>query len=335
MVSNFEALKKRSKTKTVKSLVDELNKTLPGNKSSKYEDERCWKPTRDKSGNGLAVVRFLPVSAKDGDKDVPWVRYWDHGFRGPGGWYIEKCRTSLNEQDPACEENSKLWNSGNDALKAIVSVGSGRENPARKRRCHYVTNVLVVSDPGSDKDADGVSLTEGKVFLYEFGMKIFGKITEKIVPDVESEEAEDIFDFWTGRDFKIKIKKVAGFPNYDSSEFLSAAPISVVDENGKRKNLTEAQIKKIWEDEQYSLSELVSPDKFKTTAELQARLDKVLGNSSDDVARSIEDTVSEVTETADDDPDEVEEAEDVEIETADSDVEDDLQGLIDEIDDEE
>ena len=218
--------------------------------SNSYADDRFWKPTRDKAGNGYAVVRFLP--AKEGE-DLPWVRYWDHGFKGPSGlWYIENSLTSIGQPDPVSESNGLLWNSGRDEDKALA-----RE---RKRRLHYVSNVLVVSDPDNPQN-------EGKVFLYKFGKKIFDKIMDVMQPQFADEDPVNPYDFWEGADFKIKIRKVEGWVNYDKSEFSS--PASLFD--GDEARLTEVY------DKLYSLQDFLKPENYKTYDELSMKLNKVLG----------------------------------------------------------
>ena len=238
------------------SSIDKLVKAAEAVSSAKpettnsYADDRFWKPTRDKAGNGYAVVRFLP--AKDGE-DLPWVRYWDHGFKGPTGlWYIENSLTSIGQQDPVSEHNSVLWNSGRDEDKAIA-----RE---RKRRLHYVSNVLVISDPSNPQN-------EGKVFLYKFGKKIFDKIMDVMQPQFADENPVNPYDFWEGADFKIKIRKVEGWVNYDKSEFSS--PSSLYD--GDESRLTEVY------DKLYSLQDFLEPSNYKTYDELSMKLNKVLG----------------------------------------------------------
>ena len=184
--ANLKSSRGSSFDKLVKAAEAVSTKT----ESSSYGDDRLWKPTRDKAGNGYAVIRFLP--AQEGE-DLPWVRYWDHGFKGPTGlWYIENSLTSIGQEDPVSEMNSVLWNSGRDEDKTIA-----RE---RKRRLHYVSNVLVISDPSNPEN-------EGKVFLYKFGKKIFDKIMESMQPAFEDEEPINPYDFWEGADFKIKIRK--------------------------------------------------------------------------------------------------------------------------------
>jgi len=218
--------------------------------SNSYDDDRFWKPTRDKAGNGYAVIRFLPQ--REGE-DLPWVRYWDHGFKGPTGlWYIENSLTSINQPDPVSEHNSILWNSGRDEDKAIA-----RE---QKRRLHYVSNVLVISDPDNPQN-------EGKVFLYKFGKKIFDKIMDVMQPQFADEEPVNPYDFWEGADFKIKIRKVEGWVNYDKSEFSS--PSSLFD--GDETRLTEVY------GQLYALQDFVDPKNYKTYDELKAKLNRVLG----------------------------------------------------------
>ena len=215
-----------------------------------YDDDRFWKPTRDKAGNGYAVVRFLP--AKEGE-DLPWVRYWDHGFKGPTGlWYIENSLTSIGQDDPVSESNSVLWNSGRDEDKALA-----RE---RKRRLHYISNVLVVSDPENPQN-------EGKVFLYQFGKKIFDKIMDVMQPQFADEQPVNPYDFWEGADFKIKIRKVEGWVNYDKSEFSKPAALF----EGDEARLTEVYNKL------YSLQDFLKPENYKTYDELKMKLNRVLG----------------------------------------------------------
>ena len=247
---SFENLKS-----TRGSSIDKLVKaaeavSTPKTESSSYEDDRFWKPTTDKAGNGFAVVRFLP--ATEGE-DLPWVRYWDHGFKGPTGlWYIENSLTSIGEQDPVSEMNTVLWNSGRDEDKATARD--------RKRRLHYVSNVLIVSDPANPEN-------EGKVKLYKFGKKIFDKIMDVMQPQFADEEPVNPYDFWEGADFKIKIRKVEGWVNYDKSEF--AAPKALYEGEEERLEGVYNQL--------YSLQDFLKPENYKTYDELKLKLNRVLG----------------------------------------------------------
>lgn len=237
------------------SSIDKLVKaaeavSTPKTESNSYDDDRFWKPTRDKAGNGFAVIRFLP--AKEGE-DLPWVRYWDHGFKGPTGlWYIENSLTSIGQQDPVSEMNSVLWNSGRDEDKAIA-----RE---RKRRLHYVSNVMVISDPSNPEN-------EGKVFLYKFGKKIFDKLMDVMQPQFADEEPVNPYDFWEGADFKVKIRKVEGWINYDKSEF--SAPSALFE--GDESRLEEVYNKL------HSLQDFLEPGNYKSYDELKMKLNRVLG----------------------------------------------------------
>ena len=239
-----------------------------GEKKS-YSDDRFWKPELDKSGNGFAIIRFLPTPEGE---EMPWVSYWDHGFQGPGGWYIEKSLTTLNKQDPVSEYNTQLWNTGIEANKEIARK--------QKRRLHYVSNVYGVSDP---KNPDN----EGKVFLYKYGKKIFEQLKEAISPAFEDEAAINPFDLrGEGANFKIKIRKVDGYWNYDKSEFDKAAPL-FDDENQLNDIYTSV----------HSLSEIISPNEFKSYDELKEKLDRVLGLSggvSNSTAESVAEDQEEV-----------------------------------------
>ena len=255
---SFKDLKKNSQS-TISRLTQELDKLNKGSES--YKDDRFWKPEVDQAGNGFAVIRFLP--AVDGE-DVPWTRIFTHGFKGPGGWYIENSLTTIGKKDPVSEMNTVLWNSGNEKDKEIA-----RE---RKRKLSYIANILVVSDPKHPEN-------EGKVFLFKFGKKIFDKIMEKIQPEFADDEAVNVFDFWQGANFKLKIRKVAGFINYDKSEFENPAPLLDGDDE---------KLETLWK-KQYALKEFNDPSSFKSYEELKARLDEVLKGDAKITSRTAED----------------------------------------------
>ena len=224
-----------------------------GDKKKSYEDERMWKPTVDDNGNGFAVIRFLPAAE---GQELPWVRYFDHFFKGPTGqWYIEKSLTTMNQNDPVSEYNSRLWNSGHDEDKETARK--------QKRRLHYVSNILVVSDPSNPAN-------EGKVFLYDFGKKIFDKIMDVMQPQFPGEEPINPFDFWNGADFQLKIRNVAGYRNYDKSEFKSTSGLFDGDET--KLEATYNQL--------HELQEFVDPTNYKTYDELKSRLEVVLGEAT-------------------------------------------------------
>ena len=244
---SFSDLKKQSKLGNLTAkLVKEVEKM---NTSSGSSDDRLWKLDVDKSGNGYAVIRFLP--APNGE-DLPFVKLYSHAFQGPGGWYIENSLTTLGGKDPVSELNSELWNNGTDAGKELARK--------QKRKLTYVSNIYVVKDPANPAN-------EGKVFLFKYGKKIFDKLTAAMQPEFEDEEAIDPFDFWQGANFKLKAKNVAGYRNYDSSEFAAQSPLLDDDD----------AMEAIWK-KQYSLAELVAADQFKSYDDLKKRLDYVLGS---------------------------------------------------------
>jgi hypothetical protein len=255
MTTNFEALKQNRKSNFDK-LTSELNKlnsnSVPQDNTN---DDRYWKPDVDKAGNGYAIIRFLPAPVGE---DVPFVRIWDHGFQGPGGWYIEKSLTTLNKPDPVSELNTKLWNSGIESNKELVRK--------QKRRLAYFSNILVVNDPTRPEN-------NGKVFLFKYGKKIFDKINEAMHPQFADEKAINPFDLWEGANFKLKIRQVEGYRNYDKSEFEGQTPVSNTDED----------LERIWKSE-HSLSELLDPKHFKSYEELKMRLEKALGNANESVS---------------------------------------------------
>ena len=255
-MSNFSALKKSSSD--LSRLTKEIEKINTPQSNDREEDNRFWKLERDKSGNGSAVIRFLPAPAVDGDDALPWVRYFDHGFKGPTGkWYIENSLTTLNQKDPVSEHNSQLWNASSDD-------NSWQRKQARdqKRRLHYVANIYVVSDPKNPQN-------EGKVFLFKFGKKIFDKLTLAMNPEFEGDAPMNPFDLWKGANFKLRTRTVAGYPNYDQSAWDASKPLSDDD----------SELERIWKSE-HSLKEVVAPKNFKTYDELKKRLDEVLGASA-------------------------------------------------------
>jgi len=263
-MANFSDFKKKSKN-SVASLTERMDKLTS---KESYKDDRIWKPGIDKAGNGYAVIRFLPEIAGE---DTPFVSVYSHAFKGKGGWLFENCPTTLGEKCPVCEANTELWNSGIEDDKNIARN--------RKRKLTYISNILVLEDPANPEN-------KGKVFLYQYGTKIFQKIQGLAHPEYQDETAVDPFNFWTGADFKIKIRNVGGYVNYDRSEFAAPAPLL----GGDDKKLEE-----LWK-KQYALKEFTDKSQFKSYDELKARLKKATG---DDIraqfteSKSIEDDVAD------------------------------------------
>ena len=246
---SFSSLKKNKA-----SVFSQLQKQLEQSTKVGTVDERFWRPTTDKAGNGFAIIRFLP--AVEGE-DMPFVKMYSHAFQGPGGWYIENSLTTLGQNDPLGEYNRELWNSGDESLKEQVRK--------QKRKLQYYSNIYVVKDSGNPDN-------EGKIFLYKYGKKIHDKIMDAVNGDeLEGREGFNPFDFWTGADFKLRVKKVAGYPNYDSSEFNTP---------GTLEDLDDAQLESIW-NRQHKLQALVAADQFKSYDQLKARLDLVLNRKSE------------------------------------------------------
>ena len=242
---SLAAMKKQN---SLDSLLGAAQKESAPLEKKSYVDERLWKPTMDKTGNGYAVIRFLPAPKGE---DLPWVKLWNHAFQGPTGqWFIENSLTTLGNNDPVSEYNSKLWNSGIESDKEIARK--------QKRKLQYYSNIYVVSDAANPQN-------EGKVFLYRYGKKIFDKVMEAMQPPFPDTDPINPFDFWEGANFKLKLRKVDGYWNYDLSSFDSVTPLS--DDEDK--------LESVW-GEEYSLSEFTAPSNFKTYDELKTRLDMVL-----------------------------------------------------------
>ena len=265
------------KRKSVGSISELTKKLETAEKKNSYQDDRFWKPTLDKASNGMAVFRFLPAPENE---DMPWAKLYTHAFKVGGRWYIENSRTTIGEKDPVSEMNSELWNSGLESDKDIARD--------RKRKLSYISNILVLKDPGAPEN-------EGKVFLYKYGVKIFNKIQEAMQPEFDDEDPINPFDYWAGANFKLKVRKVGGYINYDKSEFESPSELLGGDD---------AKLEELWKT-QHSLQAFVAPDQFKTYDELKKKLQEVVGDDirateSDFVsAKTAEDVVVEETVSSD------------------------------------
>jgi len=284
-MSSFANLKRN------RSSFDKLTKAIEATTQSSEnskDDNRLWQPSVDKAGNGMAIIRFLPAPAVDGDDALPWVRIFHHGFQGPGGWLIDNCLTTVNEKCPVCEHNSTLWNSGIEANKDIARK--------QKRKLSYIANVYIVSDPSNPDN-------EGQIKLFKFGKKIFDKITEAMNPEFADETPVNPFDLWEGANFKLKIRNVEGYRNYDKSEFADKSALLNGDDD---------KLEELWKSE-FSLKEFTEKKHFKPYEQLKGRLDKVLGFEGTPALKSkaaettslIDDDVStfDTTGTVDDDLD--------------------------------
>jgi len=264
-MASFKEMKK-NRMSNLQNLSKQVEKLA---EKPSYEDDRIWKLERDKTGNGYAVIRFLPAAVNE---DVPWVRIWTHGFKGPGGWYIENSLTTLGKDDPVSKANTALWNSGIDSDKNIA-----RE---RRRKLNYYSNIYIVEDAANPENV-------GKVFLFRYGKKIFEKITGVMNPEFQDETPLNPFDFWEGANFKIKMRQVDGFPNYDKSEFTDVVPLSE----------DEKKMEEIW-GQQYPLNEIIEEKNFKQYAELEARFNTVIaridhGDGSSEFVGNIEESTGD------------------------------------------
>jgi hypothetical protein len=250
-MSSFANLKRsRNDFDKLTKAIEQTNQST--SEAGSKEDTRFWQPEVDKAGNGMAVIRFLPAPAADGDDALPWVRVFSHGFQGPGGWFIDNCLTTLNEKCPVCEHNNTLWNSGIEANKDIARK--------QKRKLSYIANILVVSDPANKSN-------EGQIRLFKFGKKIFDKITEAMNPEFADEKAINPFDMWEGANFKLKIRNVEGYRNYDKSEFADQSALFDGDDE---------KLEDLWKRE-FGIKEFSEKKQFKSFEQLKTRLDKVLG----------------------------------------------------------
>ena len=244
---SFADLKKQSK---MGSLTEKLIKQVEKlNETGSKDDDRFWKPSMDKGGTGSAIVRFLPAPA---GCDLPWAQVWSHAFQGPGGWLIDNCLTTNKGQCPVCEANRELWNTGSKDNQNIVRD--------RKRKLSYYANIYVVKDPANPQN-------EGRVFLYKFGKKVFDKIMASMQPEFDDEKPVNPFDFWEGANFKLKLRKVEGYWNYDKSEFAEPGPL--LDDDDELESIYKSL---------HDLNDFTDAKNFKSYEDLKKRLDQVLGN---------------------------------------------------------
>lgn len=260
-MGSFSDFKKRSKN----SIEDLSKKLVSLNSKENYKDDRFWKPGVDASKNGYAVIRFLPSIETE---EVPFIKLYTHAFKGKGGWFIENCRTTFGEKCPVCEANTELWNSGLEEDKDIAR--------SRKRKLNYISNILVISDPTNSEN-------EGKVFLFKYGTKIFEKVQALMSPEFKDETPVDPFNFWEGADFKLKIRNVGGYVNYDRSEFSAPAPLFGGDDK---------KLEVLWK-KQYALAEFVNPTTFKSYDEVKERFKKTVG---DDIREQFDEATEKTVE---------------------------------------
>jgi gp32 DNA binding protein like len=254
---DFAKLKANSGKQSLEKLTQELSK-VSGNQQEKQSDDRFWYPNVDKAGNGYAVIRFLPAP---GDEEVPFVRTFSHGFKGTtGSWLIENCPTTKGNKCPICEHNTELWNSGIESDKKIVS--------SRKRKLTFISNIYVVTDQQNPEN-------EGKLFLFKYGKKVFDKLNDAMNPQFPGDRPVNPFDLWDGANFKLKIRNVDGYRNYDKSEFGPTGPLSDDD----------SEMETIWK-KAYSLNEFLDPSNFKSYDDLKGKLVKVLGIGTPTAARA-------------------------------------------------
>jgi hypothetical protein len=252
-----------------KNSIQNLIKKLDESSKKDYKDDRFWRPEQDKMGNGFAIIRLLPNAKGQNDS---YVKLFSHAFQGPGGWYIENSLTTIGEKDPVSELNTQLWNTGSEEDKNIARL--------RKRKANYISNILVIKDEANPQN-------EGKVFLFKYGQKIFDKIQEKAKPEFKDEDPFDPFNFITGANFKLKIRKVGGYTNYDKSEFDSQSVLL----NGDK-----AKMKDVY-DSLYNLSEFIDLKNFKSYDELKKRLQDVLGGDIRGVASDTAKTAEDYSES--------------------------------------
>jgi hypothetical protein len=270
-MADFSHLKKTS-TQSLEKLTAELNK-LSNPQEQKKGDDRFWQPAVDKAGNGYAVIRFLPAPAGE---DIPFVRLFDHGFKGPSGkWYIENSLTSIGQKDPVSEYNSYLWN-----LSSDDNSPSRKQARAQKRRLHYISNIYVVKDPANPEN-------EGKVFLFKYGKKIFDKLNDLMNPQFPDEAPVNPFDFWQGANFNLKIRNLEGYRNYDKSEF--SKPSALLDDD--------EELEKLWKKE-YALQTFLAAENFKSYDELKSKLNTVLEVAGSTVRKAEEEDVPWAREEA-------------------------------------
>ena len=298
-VKSFSQLRKSSNN------FSKLQEKLKNGDKKSYKDDRIWTCQTDKAGNGQAVIRFLPPCAEE---EMPFVKMFSHAFKNDANqWFFANSPTSIGLPCPIAESNTELWNSGLESDKEIVR-GTGKDKPGRKRKLSYYSNIYVVKDPANPEN-------EGKVFLFKYGQKIFDMIQRVACPEFEDDEPVNVFDFWEGANFKLRITRVSGYANYDSSSFDTPKPLFEDD----------AKMEEIWK-KQYSLNEIIAEDKFESYDALKARLDKFLGNKASASAnKTIEETINDNTRVLESQQEKSENSID----------DDDLDDILDSIDDDE
>lgn len=247
MPMNFMDLKRS------KNNIDKYAKKIEDLNSRGFaKDPRYFFPKQDKAGNGFALIRFLPEPKGE---DFPFVRKFHYSIQGPGGWYIEDSLATIDKDDPVAQRWFKARNEKDEKLEKMLS-----------RKVAFISNIYVIKHPSNPED-------EGKVFLYQYGKKVFDMITEaQQPPEALGKEPMDPFSLWEGSNFQLRLyKNGQGWNQYDKCRF----------EDGQSPLLNDDKaLEKIWEST-YSLAGEIAPSKFKSYEDLEKKLERVLSGSDD------------------------------------------------------
>lgn len=265
MSTYLEKLRKKS-SENFDKLKSDVEKLSSGGRQA---DDRFWNLTVDKSGNGMAVLRFLPP--KDGENRA-FIKKYTHFFRGENSKFLaEVCPTTIGLECPICQENGRIWKAHpeDEARKLIKD---------KKRKLEYCSNVLVLQDRANPEN-------EGKVFLYRYGAKIFEKITQTIKPDFDDEVSFDPFNIFDGANFVLKAKTKDDYRNYDSSYF------------DKQSELYDGDEEKLGEvlENIYSLEAMIDPKLIKSYEELEQQFARVTDTKGKPVRKNVEESIEQDT----------------------------------------
>ncbi len=253
--------------------------------SKSFGDSRFWRFTFDKATmKGSAIIRFLPD--RPSDDALPYVNYFSHWFNYHDGSqtlvYNQNCITSIGKQCPVCTKNRKYWKSPHPEDEKIARD--------RKRKSHFVSNILVIKDPANPDN-------EGKVFLWDFGPQLasyykramFGPDKDDEDFDEEKDYSSELWypqDFFEGANFLVKStkKKNSKFLTYTISKWADPSPIfEGLDEDEMEEKLDEI-FKKVT-----PLDEWMEPDKFPSEDETRKKLACILGDDYEEPSTTDDD----------------------------------------------
>jgi hypothetical protein len=180
------------------------------------------KDAKDKVKGYTATIRFLPNVLDDMtigpsaiERYIHYVKLPDHdelnGYYDSQKQFGEKCPLNLFYW--------KLFNSKNQAEVERAELIKGSPK--------YYSYILVIEDKQHPE-------LEGKILIFPYGIKIKEKINLERQGENTTGVKCNVFDPANGKDFRLIVKEIGNFPNYDSSSFREVSPLKYFNAETKK-----------------------------------------------------------------------------------------------------